>query len=126
MTEKNPEWPSVEEQLREAKVAPGTALEKLILDNQDFHLLQPEEAHDDAGIPLWLRVYWRKNHPDIQHPTVNPGAGYPDILYDILARMLANPDLPWGTQAEPQGPQTPPAPVVGEAAGTPGKKGGTS
>ncbi len=32
-------WPTVEEQLRESKVKPGSALEKLILENQDFEML---------------------------------------------------------------------------------------
>jgi hypothetical protein len=96
-----PKWPSLQEQLDAAKPAPGSALEKLIKDNQDFHLLQPEEAHDDAGLPLWLRVFWRKNHPDVQHSTVNPGAGYPDVLYTIHAWMRSHPDLPWGSASDP-------------------------
>jgi hypothetical protein len=97
----NPKWPSIKEQLLADKVASNSALEKLIKENQDFHLLQPEEADDDAGLPLWLRVYWRKNHPDLQHSTVNPGGGYPDVLYNIYARMLAHPDLSWGKQSLP-------------------------
>ena len=92
-----PQWPSVEQQLHEVDVTRGSALENLIKDNQDFHHLQPEEAHDDVELPLWLRVYWRKNHPDVQHSTVNPGAGYPDVLYTIYAWMLAHHDLPWGS-----------------------------
>jgi hypothetical protein len=95
----NPKWPSIKEQLSSDKVTRGSALEKLIKDNQDFHLLQPEEVDDDAGLPLWLRVYWRKNHPDLQHPTVNPGGGYPDVLYNIHTWMLAHPDLPWGAES---------------------------
>jgi hypothetical protein len=100
MVEK-PVWPSLQEQLDATKPARGTALEKLIKDNQDFHLLQPEEAHDDAGLPLWLRVFWRKGHPDVPHPTVNPGAGYPDVLYTIHTWMLSHPDLPWGSPTDP-------------------------
>ena len=98
---RSPGWPSVEEQLEAAKARRGSALTKLIRQNQDFHLLRPEEAHDDAGLPVWLRVYWRKNHPDVQHSTVNPGAGYPDVLYTVLTWMLAHPDLPWGTRGDP-------------------------
>src|SRR6185312_15289442 len=97
----NPKWPSIEEQLTTAKIRRGSALEKLIKENQNFDLLQPEEASDNVDIPLWLRVYWRKNHPDIQHSTVNPGAGYPDVLYNIYTWMLSNPDLPWAMQSEP-------------------------
>ena len=96
-----PKWPTAKEQLQAAKVTSGSALEKLIKDNQDFHLLQPEEASDDAGLPLWLRVHWRKNHPELQHPTVNPGAGYPDTLYTIYNWMLSHQDLLPETSVNP-------------------------
>ena len=98
-----PTWPSVEHQLREVDATPDSALEQLIKDNQDVHLLQPEEAHDDYGLPLWLRVYWRKNHPDVQHPSINPGAGYPDVLYTIYEWVLTHQDLPWGSPTDPTG-----------------------
>ncbi len=96
-----PKWPSVEEQLLADKVIRNSALEKLIMENQDFDLLQSEEADDGEGLPLWLRVYWRKNHPDVQHPTVNPGTGYPEVLYDIYEWMLAHQDLPSTQQSIP-------------------------
>ena len=95
----NPKWPSIKEQISAEKVARGSALEKMIRKNQEFDLLQPEETDDDAGLPLWLRVFWRKNHPDLEHPTVNPGGGYPDALYTLYDRMLAHPDLPWEKQS---------------------------
>jgi hypothetical protein len=95
-------WPSVEEQLAATKVSSGSALEQLIRDNQDFHLLHPREASDDVGLPLWLRVYWRKQHPDVEHSTVNPGAGYPDVLYKIYAWMLAHPDRPFEPPTNPK------------------------
>src|SRR5215213_3081534 len=95
-----PQWPSVQAQIRETNVVRGSALEKLINENQDFQLLQPEEADDDAGLPPWLRVYWRKMHPELEHPTVNPGAGYPDVLYNIHATMLTNPDMSWDAPNE--------------------------
>jgi hypothetical protein len=98
-----PRWPSVEEQLGADQVTRGSALEQLIAENQDFDLLAPEEADDASELPLWLRVYWRKNHPEVEHSTVNPGAGYPDVLYDIYHWMLANHDLPWSTPGEPEG-----------------------
>ena len=95
----DPKWPSLEEQLRAANVTAGSALEQLIKDNQEFHLLRPEEASDNADLPPWLRVYWRKNHRDVEHSTVNPGAGYPDVLYTIYALMLTHHDLPWDAEA---------------------------
>jgi hypothetical protein len=87
-------WPSVEKQLGEARAPAGSALEALIRNNQDFHLLQPEEAHDNFDIPPWLRVHWRKQHPEEAHPTKNPGAAYPEALEAILRWMIGHPDLP--------------------------------
>jgi hypothetical protein len=95
-------WPSVEEQLDASNVTRGSALERLIRDNQEFDLLDPREAEDEAGLPLWLRVYWRKTHPDVEHSTVNPGAGYPDVLYTIHNWMLEHHDLPAGGPEEQQ------------------------
>jgi hypothetical protein len=94
-------WPSVEAQLDEAEGSRGSALEQLIRDNQDFHLLQPQEAHDAYDIPLWLRVYWRKAHPDVQLSSVNPGASYPEVLETIHKWMLAHPDSPAGPSKFP-------------------------
>jgi hypothetical protein len=87
--------PSLKEQVNAANAPSGSALARLIESNQDFTLLEPEEFHDDVPLPLWLRVYWRKAHPEIPHPKINLGAGYPDVLYDIFARILAHPDMRW-------------------------------
>lgn len=84
------DWPSIEEQLSEAHAAPGSALEQLIIDNQDFHLLDPEEAHDKIGLPVWLRVLWQKNHP---------GKFYPRALKNLHRWMLLHQDLPKGSVA---------------------------
>lgn len=111
-------FPSIEEQLHASKVTRGSALEKLIRDNQDFDLLSSQEAHDDAGLPPWLRVYWRKSHPDEQRSTVNPGASYPDVLYTIYTWMLSHQDLSWSKQTRP-------AASGGKGEGTDGKKGRT-
>ncbi len=46
---REPVWPTVEEQLAAAKVVHGTALERLVLENQDFSLLKPEEAETGFG-----------------------------------------------------------------------------
>jgi hypothetical protein len=101
MADEKTEWPSAERQLAEAGVASGTALEKLILDNQDFHLLDPREAHDEYDIPLWLRVHFRKNHPEVQLSNVNPGASYPEALERVYKWMLAHPDLPARSPDDP-------------------------
>jgi len=86
-------WPSVEEQLVAANVARGSALEKLIRDNQDFNLLRPEEANDKIGIPPWLRVHWRKAHPEGKYSPNDPSGGYPRVLKRTLAWMLSHQDL---------------------------------
>jgi hypothetical protein len=90
---KRPEWPSIEEQLFAAKVVNGSALEKLIRDNQDFNILRPEEVNDNIGLPLWLRVYWRKAHPEGEYKANDPSGGYPRLLKNIYAWMLSHQDL---------------------------------
>ncbi|WP_157110637.1 hypothetical protein [Nocardia anaemiae] len=87
-------WPSVEEQIASANAPRGSALESLIRGNQDFDLLDPREADDDIGLPPWLRVRWRKQHPDVEHSTINPGASYPDVLFMICEWIQAHPELP--------------------------------
>jgi hypothetical protein len=88
-----PHWPSVEEQLEVSKVIPGSALEKLIRENQNFELLRPEEAHDKLRLPPWLRVYWRKQHPELRYALHDPTGGYPLALRDIYMWMLQHQDL---------------------------------
>ena len=69
---KESKWPSLEKQLRDAGTIHGSALETLIQKNQDTQLLRPGEHPDDGiGLPLWLRVYYRKQHPEV-HPRPDP------------------------------------------------------
>lgn len=70
----------------------GSALEQLIRDNQDFELLHPSEADDELEYPPWLRVYWRKAHPEATYPPNDPSGGYPLVLERIYAWMRANQD----------------------------------
>lgn len=97
--------PSVEEQIKSAKAPKGSRLEKMIRDNQDFSLLQPEEFGDNFPIPLWLRVAWRKQHPEVAMPARNPGAAYPEVLSQVYTRMVADPHYHWGAEST----ETPPA-----------------
>jgi hypothetical protein len=85
-------WPSVERQLVESKVIAGSALENLIRNNQDLSILRPEEANDGFPFPPWLRVYWRKTHPELDFS--GPRVGYPLILGNILNWMTRHQDLP--------------------------------
>jgi hypothetical protein len=93
-----PIWPAVENQLAKDHVQAGTALEKLIRANQDFSLLRPEEASDKLLIPLWLRVEWRKNHPEGNFAGDDPTGGYPFVLREVAEWMVTHQNL----QAPPE------------------------
>ena len=81
------------EQLRASNVKPGSALEQLIKGNQDFGMLFPSEANDKLRLPPWLRVYWRKHHPDDQYLPTDPTGGYPLALRELHNWMVRNQDL---------------------------------
>jgi hypothetical protein len=85
-------WPTVEEQLAAAKVVPGSALDKLIRANQEIAMLRPEEANDKVRLPAWIRIYWRKRHPEAKY--IGPGGGYPLVLKQLHDWMVAHQDLP--------------------------------
>ena len=86
-------WPSLKEQLARDQVPAGSALSRLIAENQDFRLLRPEEAHDKLGLPPWLRVLWRKQHPELDYSGGDATGGYPLVLRDIHGWMVRHPDL---------------------------------
>ena len=88
--------PSVDAQIEQARAPEGSRLEQLIRDNQDLELLAPEELNDEFPYPLWLRVWWRKQHPEVQMPATDPGGAYPEVLSQLGKRIIANPHLPWG------------------------------
>jgi hypothetical protein len=91
--EDRPHWPTIEEQFHASKVIPGSALAKLISENQDFKRLRPEEAHDKLRLPPWLRVYWRKKHPEAKYSGNDPTGGYPLALRDLYNWMVSHQDL---------------------------------
>jgi hypothetical protein len=86
-------WPSADQQLKSSRVQPGTALEKLILNNQDFGMLRAEEANDKIPVPLWLRVHWRKAHPEGNYVASDPTGGYPLVLKEMAEWMRLHQDL---------------------------------
>jgi len=94
-----PNWPSIEEQLAEAQGQPmnrlaGTELERFIRANQDFEMLPPEEAaNTKIDLPPWLRVAWRKAHPEMEYRTDDPTGGYPLALELLHEWMVTHPDL---------------------------------
>jgi BNR repeat-like domain/Fibronectin type III domain len=89
-------WPTLQSQLAHMKAPAGSALEKLIKQNQDFNLLRPEEAYDKIPVPLWLRVHWRKAHPEMVYSPADPSGGYPHVLKEIAEWMEHHPDLKTG------------------------------
>ena len=86
-------WPSAESQLRTAGAPEGSPLAKLILENQDFARLRPEEAADNLPIPPWLRVLWRRSHPLGALSAGDPSGGYPWVLPEVYEWMRTHPDL---------------------------------
>jgi hypothetical protein len=95
---------SLEKQLTqeydEFKIESGSALERLVIENQDFEMLRASEASDKRGLPPWLRVWWRKNHPEEDYSAKDPTGGYPLVLKEILEWMYTHQDLIPGPGAE--------------------------
>jgi len=89
-----PVWPTLDEQLGAAKIVYGSPLDQLIRENQDFSLLRPEEASDDLRLPLWIRVYWRRLHPEAEFPADDPTGGYPLSLREVYQAMLRDQEWP--------------------------------
>jgi hypothetical protein len=92
-------WPTLEEQLARDRVPAGSALAKVIAANQQLELLDPREAHDKLGLPPWLRVLWRLQHPDLDYSGAVPG-GYPLLLKETYDWMVRHPDLRPAVEAE--------------------------
>ena len=89
----SPRWPTLREQMQRDRVERGTELEKLISENQDFTLLDPREAQDRLGVPLWLRVHWRKAHPELRYDFRDPTHGYPLVLKEVAEWMKTHPNF---------------------------------
>lgn len=87
------EWPTIERQLAQDRVVPGSNLEGLIYQNQDFEMLRPGEMRDKIGLPAWLRVWWRKAHPELVYSAKDPTGGYPRVLHEVHEWMLHHQDL---------------------------------
>ena len=98
-------WPTLSEQLRADAVVPRSALEALITANQDFSVLGPEEAKDHIRIPLWLRVIWRRAHPEMVYSPADPMGGYPFVLKEAHEWMVTHQDLRPGVPERETGPE---------------------
>jgi hypothetical protein len=86
-------WPTLDQQLKVDRVEAGSPLEKFIEANQDFKMLRPEEATDKIPVPAWLRVAWRKAHPELTYSADDPTGGYPHVLKEIYEWMVTHQDL---------------------------------
>src|ERR1041384_4024632 len=104
---KNPKkFPSLEDQLKQAHAKPGSALEKLIKDNQDFSKLKPRDAEDDI-VPAWLKVYCRNGQPDATYDNCTaPTGGYPLVLKEMLEWMMTHQNLKPGDADASMAPGT--------------------
>lgn len=118
-TAQNSPWPTLAEQLAKGKVQPGSALEQLIKDNQDFGMLRLDEAGDKRGLPPWIRVWWRKAHPELVYSSADPTGGYPLVLKEIVEWMEHHQDLKPAAAEPPvpppsNNPNSPEATITGE------------
>lgn len=86
-------WPTLQQQLAKDRIATGSALARLIAENQDFSMLRPEESKDLIRIPAWLRVYWRKTHPEAVYAADDPTGGYPFVAKEVYEWMVSHQDL---------------------------------
>jgi hypothetical protein len=86
-------WPSIDRQLAKDHVVPRSALEALIYENQDFSLLRPAELRDKIAVPPWLRVWWRKSHPEMVYSATDPTGGYPHVLKEVYEWMRTHQDF---------------------------------
>ena len=93
-------YPSLQSQIDKEyygrQVDADNELAKLIAVNQEFDLLREDEFNDKRGLPPWLRVWWRKAHPEGDYNAVDPTKGYPLVLKEILEWMMTHQDLKAG------------------------------
>jgi hypothetical protein len=83
-------WPSLRKQLEDVHAPAGSGLAQLITENQDLELLHTSEVDDGQPYPMWLRVRWRKAHPE-EFPPGEPVV-YPMMLERVLEWMKHHPD----------------------------------
>ncbi len=79
-------------------VRPGSALERLIKMNQDFSELRADEvAGNRPNLPPWMKVWWRRQHPEGRYLAEDPSGGYPHVLNEMIEWMRSHQDLQPGS-----------------------------
>jgi hypothetical protein len=74
----------------DVEVPPGTRLDSLRRQlDREIRLLPPGDLEDQTPLPIWFRVYLRKQNPDMA--TSGPYQ-YPRTAPRLLRWMLAHPD----------------------------------
>jgi hypothetical protein len=99
--------PTVAAQLAqpEIKIIPGSALARLVQNNQEFHLMADTNlAASKIDVPDWLKVYYRKQHPKMTSRPKDPTQGYPMALENVYRWMLTHQDLLPARAPEPRAP----------------------
>jgi hypothetical protein len=105
--------PTLAAQLARDKIIPGSALARLVKNNQEFHLLAAaNRAPGKIDVPLWLKVYYRKQHPKMKLRPKDPTQGYPLALESVHRWMLTHQDL------QPARAPVPGQPIATLSAGT--------
>jgi hypothetical protein len=91
----NAVWPQLASQLK--GVQPGSAYEALIRDNQQFDLLRADEfTSNRRDLPPWIKVMWRKAHPEGTYSAEDQSGGYPLVLKEVVEWMQHHQDLQRG------------------------------
>jgi hypothetical protein len=96
VTPQNSRWPSMATQLSKDHVPSGSELERFIRENQNFSMLDDSERDDTIPVPFWLRVAFRKAHPELEFSANDPTHGYPLALKEAHDWMRLHPDLRTG------------------------------
>jgi hypothetical protein len=104
-------WETLEQQFakkyEDIPIDPNSKLADLIRSNQEFSMLRADEANDKRGLPAWLRVWWRKNHPEEIYSADDPTKGYPHVLKEVLEWMVTHQNLESGKGLEDEGDRLP-------------------
>ena len=87
-------WPTIDQQLKRHRVPARHGSREA--DPQQPGLRDapaPRRRNDKIPVPLWLRVYWRKEHPEATYSAADPTGGYPHVLKEMAEWMQIHQEL---------------------------------